>query len=431
MSRPIMLIDGNNFFVSCERIFRPDLRNKPTIVLSSNDGCAIARSAEAKALGIKMGQPYFQFREFGERNNLTVLSANFGLYTEISERVRTILEQFSPNVNPYSIDESFVDLSGFEHRDLAVYGREIRAAILQQVGIPTGVGIGPTKTLAKAANWAAKKFKQLGWIADIYTDPSRARRMLELMPIEEVWGVGKASAGQLKKLNVNTALQLADADRTLLRKHFSIATIRTAEELSGKESLPWEADTALNQQVIATRSLGTPVDDPQTLFSSIAHHIGRGARKLRGQGAVACQLSIMMRTNGFANNKAQYAPSATTRLRAPTADTSILTSAAKQLFERIYRSGYLYAKSGITLSEISPAVAEQTDLFAAFEVDEESSALMSAVDAINRRFGKNLVSTGSVAQGDSWQPKADFLSPHYLARWSDIPTARARVLQQR
>jgi len=425
--RPIMLIDGNNFFVSCERIFRPDLRNQPTIVLSSNDGCAIARSPEAKALGIKMGQPWFQFREHGERHGLVVLSANFGLYTDISERVRTILEQFSPNVNPYSIDESFVDLSGFEHKDLAIYGHEIRAAILKRVGIPTGVGIGPTKTLAKAANWAAKKFKAMEWIVDIYTDPTRARRMLALMPVDEVWGVGRASAAQLQALGIHTALQLADADRTMLREQFSISLIRTAEELSGRESLPWEADTAINQQVIATRSLGTATDDAETLFSSIAHHVGRGARKLRSQGAVAGQLSVMMRTNGYANSQAQYAPSATCRLPAPTADTTVLTAAAKRLFERIYRAGYRYAKTGITLSEIAPAVAEQADLFAEPAPENDGPNLMEVVDAINRRFGKNLVATGSIAQGHHWQPKAEYLSPHYLSRWSDLPSARARA----
>lgn len=282
--------------------------------------------------------------------------------------------------------------------------------------------------MAKAANWAAKKFKGMEWVVNIYTDPQRARKMLELMPVEEVWGVGRASSTQLQALGITTALQLADADRTLLRKkQFGISIIRTAEELSGRESVPWEADTAINQQVIATRSLGSPTDDAGTLFSSIAHHIGRGARKLRDQGAVACQLTVMMRTNGFAANQKQYTPSATTRLRAPTADTTVLTGAAKHLFERIYRAGFQYAKTGITLSEIAPAIAEQADLFSAPVTEEVGSNLMEVVDAINRRFGKNLVAAGSVGQNDKWQPKADHLSPHYLARWSDIPTATAHV----
>jgi DNA polymerase V len=426
MSLIVALIDVNNCFASAERVFQPELMGKPLVVLSSNDGCAIARSVEAKALGIKMAAPYYEFRHLEGSRGLIVRSANFSLYTNLSERIRSILETFTPSMVPYSIDESFLDFTGLEHFGLETYAHQIRSAVLQQTGMPTGIGIGTSKTLAKAAQWATKQYPATRGVVDIATDPKRRKRLLDIMPVGEVWGVGKATATKLEKRGITCAGQLAQSDPATIKQHFGVMLSRTAMELQGVPVLAWEEDYQVSQQIIASRSLGEKTDDRETLFASIAHHVERGARKLRAQKASAQQICVSFRTNAFASQDRQYAPSVSATLIRPTADSSMLVAKAKQLFDQAYRPGYRYGKTGIVLSGIELEARRQEDLFAEQdEAAEGNDSLMNAFDAINQRFGLGTLTVGSVKQGGDWQPKAEMRSPNYTGDWGQLPLVRA------
>ena len=284
MNDLICLVDCNNMFASCELAFRPDLKGIPVVVLSSNDACCIARSYEAKALGIKMAQPYHEVKHFERSHGLVSFSANFTLYTDMSQRIVSILEGFSADVSPYSIDESFCLIPALKNMDLEKAGAEMRQAILQQTGIGTGVGISTTKTLAKLANGAAKKFPMTGGVVDLVTDPNRRERLLDVMPINEVWGVGKALTAKLQAMGVNTALDLAKFGEQAAKSQFSVTLARTVSELNAVPAIPWEDDVVLNHQIIASRSFGSKITDKETVFASIVHHVGRGVKEAQGAG---------------------------------------------------------------------------------------------------------------------------------------------------
>ncbi len=426
MSLVVALVDVNNCFASAERVFQPELVGQPLVVLSSNDGCAIARSAEAKELGIKMAAPYHEFRHLESSAGLVVRSANFSLYTNLSERIRSILETFTPSMVPYSIDESFLDLTGFEHQGLETYAHRIRSAVLQQTGMPTGIGIGSSKTLAKAAQWATKQYPATGGVVDIVTDQERRKRLLDIMPVGEVWGVGKATATKLEERGITLAGQLTELDSATVKQHYGVMLGRTVTELQGIPTLAWEEDYQVSQQIIASRSLGQKTDDRDTLIASIAHHVERGARKLRAQKACAQQISVSIRTNAFASKDRQYTPSATANLVRPTADSSILIAKARQLFEQVYRPGYCYGKTGIVLSGIQLDSYAQDDLFTEHEeTAKDNDVLMTTLDAVNRRYGLGTLTVGSTQQGENWQPKAEMRSPNFTGNWDELPVVRA------
>ena len=429
MSPAIALVDVNNCFASAERVFQPELAGKPLVVLSSNDGCAIARSAEAKALGIKMAAPYHEFRHFEQSHGLVVRSANFSLYTNLSERIRTILETFAPSIVPYSIDESFLDLTGFEHQGLERYAGRIRRAVLQQTGMPTGIGIGTTKTLAKAAQWGTKQYPATGGVIEIVTDPARRERFLKIMPVAQIWGVGRATSTKLERAGISTAAQLANLDPAVARVQYGVRMGRTVAELRGVSALPWEDDHQVNQQIIASRSLGEKTGDRATLFASIVHHIERAARKLRCQQASAQQLSISIRTNPFSCQDRPCARTLAVMLPQPTANSSQLVTKARQLFDEIYRPGYLYAKTEIILSAIQLDAHRQADLFTGVsDKHQGNKCLMGVLDAINQRYGPGSLTVGSRHQGGNWQPRAEMRSANFTGSWDELPVAKAGQL---
>jgi len=373
MDKIIALCDVNNCFASSEVVFQPELAGKPLIVLSNNDACAIARSKEAKQMGIKMAQPYFQFRDL-QKKGLLVRSANFSLYTNLSERIRAVLETLSPSVVPYSIDESFLDLTTLPIIELESYAKTIQQTVLKQTGMPVGVGVAESKTLAKAANWAAKKYPKTGGVVSIAGEVDKRERMLKIMPVGEVWGVGRATTKKLATMGVESALDLAKLDPKEMREQFSIVLSRTIDELNGVEALEWDPDYSLNKQIIASRSLGKRTDDPEVLFAAISNHIARASKKLREQDAVCKSMSVYIRTN-VSNSTIKNGQSnrmETVSFVQPTSDNRILLHQAKKVFDIIYRAGYQYAKAGVTLQEILPSSEVQVDLFTEADLNEKS-----------------------------------------------------------
>ncbi len=374
-----------------------------------------------------MAQPYFQVRHFEKTHGLVVFSANFTLYTDMSQRIVTILQNFSPDVNPYSIDESFCIVPKVYSRDLDAYGKTVRQAVLQQTGIGTGVGIATTKTLAKLANVAAKKYPKTGGVVDLITDPKRRERLLSIMPVNEVWGVGKALTTKLDAIGITTALELAQLSTTRAKSQFSVVLSRTVAELNGESVLPWEEDHVINQQIIASRSLGGKITDKETIYASIVHHVGRGVRKLRAQEAVATSISVSIRTNAYAADSAQYSNTATAYLPSPSDDMSTFATLAREAFNSVWREGHAYATTGITINDIIPKANVQSDLFAepTESSSEKSEALTSTVEKINQRYGLGTAIVASQRQGTHWQPRSEHRSPEYTTRWSDIPLVKA------
>ncbi len=426
MNDIICLVDGNNMFASCELAFRPDLIGKPVVVLSSNDACCIARSYEAKALGIKMAQPYFEVRHFEKTHGLIAFSANFTLYTDISSRIVSILEGFTPHVAPYSIDESFCRFPPLTGMDLLKLGNDIRSTILTQTGIGTGVGISTTKTLAKLANNAAKKFPKTGGVVDLVTDEKRRERLLAVMEINEVWGIGKALNKKLRAMGIITALDLAKFGESAANSQFSVTLARTVSELNGIPALPWEDDIELNDQIIATRSFGEKIFDKETVIASLSYHVSRAVKKLRLQNAVAHSITIHIRTNANSKIDKQYSNSYTCRSSTPINDVVTFTKMAKAGLDEIWRDGFPYAKSGITLNEIESKNHLQEDLFASDDNhDEKKNDMQSVIESINTRYGLGAANVGSAKSGGNWQPKSENRSPNYTTSWADIPTIKA------
>lgn len=417
------LIDCNNFYVSCERLFRPDLRERPVIVASNNDGCAIARSAEAKSLGIKMGTPLFKIEQLIREHRIEVFSSNYALYADISNRVMTTIEQMVPNLEVYSIDEAFAELTGVERAvSLDSFGHELKDTILRWVGMPTCVGIAPTKTLAKLANYGAKQYPKTGGVVDL-SDRSRQRRLLAITPVDEVWGVGRRLAARLNTLGITTALELAECDLKTLRKQFSVVLERTARELLGESCLSLEQIPLPKKQIVVSRSFGQPVLTIDAVQSALSNFITRAAEKLRSEKQCARQLTVFMRTNPFRQNNPQYGNSATHTLSVPTQDSRELLALTRDLSERIYRPGFYYAKAGVMLCDFYAPGVFQPSLFETTESKPNSQALMDVIDKLNRTKSGS-VYFASQKKTQDWQMKRERLSPSYTTRWADIPKVR-------
>jgi DNA polymerase V len=421
----IALADANNFYVSCERVFRPDLIGKPVGVLSNNDSIFVARSQEVKALGIKMGTPVFQVQHLIDRHKIRLFSSNYTLYAEFSVRVMSLLEEFAPSVEVYSIDEAFLDLTGVCDQDPIAYGHRIKKAVFRATGIPVCVGIGPTKTLAKLANFAAKKWKQTGGVLDL-SDPQRREKLMRIVPVGEVWGIGARTAAKLNQLGIHTVWDLACQPADRIHNQFNIVIARTVLELNGVSCLEWEEITPDKQQIVCSRSFSRRLTEYRELAEALAAFGSRAAEKLRGQNSVAGGLTIFLRTNPFNPQEPQYQRVASTRLPTPTQDTRVIVGAANRLLKEIFRAGYNYQKCGVQLSHIQPAtLPEQMDLFEreAF-AHTESEKLMQTVDRINRRFPKGI---GIAAAGfrQDWQPKAERISKRYTTDWRELVIVRA------
>lgn len=418
------LVDCNNFYASCERLFRPDLEGRPVVVLSNNDGCIVARSREAKALGIKMGVPIHKIRDLVRQHHIVVFSSNYALYGDLSARVMTTLEALAPAVEVYSIDEAFLDVTGLSrHHSLTDFGQHVRDTIDRCVGLPVCVGIAPSKTLAKLANHAAKTYPKTGGVVDL-SDPARQRRLLKLVPVDEVWGVGRRLTEQLAQLNIHTALDLADADPKWLRKQFSVVLERTVQELNGIACMKLEHHPPAKQQIISSRSFSRPITALDEMRAAIATYLSRAMEKLRGERQTALSLQVFIRTSPFREQDPQYSNAATGQLTEPTADTRRIQALAMSLLDRIWQPGYRYAKAGVMLSDFYRDGAFQPELLDSTETDRsKSEALMDVLDEINESgLGKIWLARQGAQRG--WAMKRDHLSPSYTTRWRDLKTVR-------
>ena len=435
------LVDGNNFYVSCERVFRPSLNGKPVIVLSNNDGCAIARSNEAKALGVKMGHPWFQIRHLEESHGLVALSANFELYADLSERMASLVAGFGTAQEIYSIDESFVELTGVRG-DLTERARTLRSRILQWVGIPCGIGIGQTKTLAKLANHIAKTAERtpgrypaaLAQVCNLA--PLTHAQLTQLMAhtdVGEVWGIGARIAAQLKANGVHDVAALAELDPAAVRRRWSVTVERTVRELQGTPCIELEEVAPNKQEIATTRSFGHPVTQLNDLCEAVTEFATRAAQKLRGQDSHCGQVLCFIRTSPFRPGK-QYSRSVIVPLVRPSADTRALVQAAIRGLMAIYRPGYRYAKAGVMLLELHRADNVQGELdftaggAALNGASHGAPALMSAIDGLNDRYGRGTVQLASAGVTDArraWSMKQERRTPRYTTRWHEMPIARA------
>lgn len=425
----IALVDANNFYVSCERVFRPDLIGKPVAVLSNNDGCVVSRSQEIKDLGVKMGVPAFQIQHLVKRYNIHLLSSNYCLYADLSARVMSLLEEFTPRLEIYSIDEAFLDLSGLSacDRDPIAYGQQIRQAIIRQTGIPVCVGMGPTKTLAKLANFAAKKWKQTGGVLDL-SDPIRREKLMKIVPVGEVWGIGRQTTKRLNQLGIQTVWDLASQSPNTIQSQFNVVVARTVLELNGISCLDLEEVAPDKQQIVCSRTFSRKLTTLDELNRAMSEYGSRAAEKLRRQHSVTGCITVFLRTNPFALNDPQYQRSATVTLDAATQDTRAIIHVALASLSTIYKAGYGYQKCGVQLGAIQPATQpSQLDLFELSSPQNDaannSAALMHALDSINRRFPK-AVSIASSGFDHSWKPKADNRSPRYTTDWRELVLVR-------
>lgn len=427
------LVDGNNFYVSCERVFDPRLEGRPVVVLSNNDGCVVARSGEARALGIGMGVPVFQVRDVIRRHKVVVLSSNYTLYGDMSQRMMAVIGQFSPRQEIYSIDESFVDLAGFGHLDLQAYGQEMRRRVQAWVGIPTCVGIAPTKTLAKLANRCAKKRPEYGGVCDwSRLHPAQLEHLLSTFAAGDVWGIGHRWGAKLLAMGIRSARDLATADAALLRGRFGVVMERTARELRGISCMALEEAGADRKQIVSSRSFGRATRSLADLEEAVTQYTCRAAEKLRRQAGACATLQVFLQTNSFNTGEPQYHPVATVRLAAPSDDSLRLTGAALSGLRRIYRPGFRYVKAGVMFNEIRPAAVRQMQLFedggeglASAREAGARSRLMAVMDRVNRRAGRGTLQLASAGIRNAWAMKRGQMTPAYTTQWQELPVARA------
>jgi DNA polymerase V len=424
MPTAIALVDVNNFYASCERLFRPDLKGRPIVVLSNNDGCVVARSAEAKAMGIKMGVPYFQIRDTYEAQGGIWFSSNYALYGDMSQRVMTTLEGMAPTVEVYSIDEAFVELSESWAGDLVAYGRQIRERVQQWTGLTVGVGIGPTKTLAKLANYAAKKWAATGGVVDL-RDEARRARLMAITPIEEVWGIGRRLTAKLESQGIRTVAELVAADPKSLRRQYGVVVERTVQELRGIPCADLEQLAQAKQQIICSRSFGERITQIGPMHQALAGYMERAAEKLRAEGMCCRHVTLFIRTSPFSDKAPYYGNQVSTRLAMPTHDTRALLAQIPALLPRIWRDEQRYQKGGVMLADFTPMGMQQGDLFAGDQQAPRSEALMQVIDKINRgRLGKVYFAARG-RDTREWMMKREQLSPRYTTCFNELPAVKA------
>ena len=416
-------MDGNSFFASCEKVFRPDLTDRPVIVLSNNDGCVVARSKEAKKLGIKMCQPYFQIEEFCIRENVAVFSSNYELYANLSGRMMsTIASQV--DCNPYSIDECFANMSGYEGlgTDLTQLGFQIKDKVFKDVGIPTCVGIAPTKTLAKYCNHLAKRYAGLKGVCNwLDLTPQRQAKALACEPVSEIWGVGRRYTEHLGKMGIRTALDLARADAEAIRDRFGITLSMTVRELQGTSCIPLELVKPKRQQILRSRSFSHLVCDKDDLLGAVTFHAQECGRTLRREGTVAHTVGIILNTNPFRLQDVQQHAYPCIGLPYPISDTNTIIHYARRLLNQTYRRDCLYKRAGVYVGEVVPKDAVTKDLFEETET-EQQQIICELMDSINTRYGKNTLCFAASKLGkDAWEMSRARLSPGYTTCWKDLP----------
>lgn len=422
------LVDVNSMYCSCERVFNPALVGKPVVVLSNNDGCAIARSNEAKALGIKMGTPWFQLKDMVNKHGLIALSSNYTLYANLSDRFTSVLRDFSPNVEVYSIDEVFLSLNGLQrlwssHTEM---GHAMKNRVYRDCMLPVCVGFGNSKTLAKLGNHVAKKRTEYQGVCDLASMSVRELdTLMGSIDVFDVWGVGRRIGEKLQGLGITTAKGLRDASPKWIRSHFSVVLERTVDELNKVPCLELEEIAPPKQQIICSKSFGNPVLTLDELRESVSAYASRAAEKLREQDSVCGAIQVFIMTNRFRPQDDQYSNSMTICLESPTDDTRSLVGAATAALRRLYRPGFSYKKAGVMLSDISSKGITQLSLFDGNRAPARSSTLMETLDVLNQRFGRNTVTLASNGVKQRWQAKFERRTPRYTTRWDELPKVKA------
>ncbi|RAP34864.1 DNA polymerase V, subunit C [Legionella quinlivanii] len=412
------LIDCNNFYASCERLFRPDLLTTPIVVLSNNDGCVIARSNESKALGIGMGAPFFEVKALCKKHKVKVFSSNYTLYGDISHRVMRLIEAHWPETEIYSIDEAFLDLSTLPESKRFSFCENLQKTILKGVHIPTSIGIGKTKTLAKAANFIAKKKLQ----TPVFDITGSEARWLSQLEVSDVWGIGRQWSKKLNGLGIQTALDLAESDANLMRNKFSVVMQRIVLELNGVSCLELETPEP-KQSIMSSCSFGGLQSDYQVIQEGISHHCATASAKMRKQGLTTQYLSVFIRSNPFREDTKQYANSIGFRLVNPTDDVRVITKWAKYCLKKIYQPGIFYHKSGVLLNDLTSNRFYQADLFNQPSDLQHSTTLMHLMDSVNQKYGARTLRLAAEGFQKSWSMKRQLMSPCYTTRWSDLPIA--------
>jgi len=407
------LIDCNSFYASCERVFRPDLAKTPIVVLSNNDGCVIARSYDAKPF-VKMGAPYFQIRDDLRRHGIQVFSSNYALYGDMSERVMTIIESMVPAVEVYSIDEAFADLSGIPG-DLTEFGRTIRSAVYKRTGIPVGVGIAPTKTLAKLANHTAKRLQaHTGGVVDI-CDPVKRDWVLRNTDVGDVWGVGRRMKAHLESMQIRSAMDLAKADPWTLRRKFSVVIEKTARELCGTSCLELSETEPPKQEICSSRMFGKRLTTIEPIKEAVVTYVHRAAEKLRAQNSLCKKIRVSIRTGMFNPEEAKYANGALIELPYPTNDVRLLCTAASEAIDQLFRPGFKYSKAEVLLMDLRQPGEFTQDLFAQSQ-PQAAEKVMGVLDRINQRWGSGTLRAASVPADPAWGMRREMMSSSFTTR---------------
>ncbi|RJT32564.1 translesion error-prone DNA polymerase V subunit UmuC [Rahnella woolbedingensis] len=415
-----LLCDVNAMYASCEQIFRPDLKGKPVLVLSNNDGAIVALNKEAKKLGIKRFAPYFQAKEIIKKNQVSCFSSNYALYGDMSARIMTILESLAPEITPYSIDEAFLTVTGIDScESFLTFGQRVRETVLKQTGLTCGIGIAQTHTLAKLANHAAKTWPATGGVVDL-SDRERQRKLMALLPVGETWGIGRKLTEMLNTMGIKTVLQLADANLHLMKRTFGVVVERTIRELNGTSCISVE-ELPAKQQIICSRSFGERITQLEDMRQAVCQYAERAAEKLRQERQYCRHVSVFVRTSPYADEP-YYGNNANQILMLATQDTRDIVAAAMKALEQIWQDGYRYQKAGIVLNDFCNRPG-QIDMFDETPPRVNSKQLMHIVDHINQS-GLGKVWFAGQGIDKSWKMKREMLSPAYTTRWSDIPIVR-------
>jgi len=410
------LVDCNSFYASCEAVFQPHLQNKPIVVLSNNDGMVVAKNKQAKALGLDLGAPYFEIKDILKKHKVHAFSSNYTLYGDMSHRVMCTLRELTSDVEVYSIDEAFLDLRCFAHRDLLEYGRVIRETVMQWTGIPVSIGIAPTKTLAKAANKIGKK----GDGVVVLDTKEKMDAALETFPIEDIWGIGSRRYKMLFQRGVRTAKQLRDLELKWVRKKMTVTGEQMVRELRGEPCYGWDEQPQSKKQIICSRSFGNFLTELKDLEEALVFYASRAAERMRQQGSVASDLMVFFETSRFSGP--QYFPSAVVNLPRDTNFTPDIISATKAGIRKIFRKGYRYRKGGVMLMGLSPAGNRQYDLLSD-RTESKQETLMKTLDGLNKRYGANSVFYAATGIKREWQMMRKLKSPHYSTNWDELPVA--------
>jgi DNA polymerase V len=417
------LVDCNNFYASCERVFAPALEGVPMVVLSNNDGCVIARSGEAKALGVPMGAPMFKVRDLVQRHGIRVCSSNYALYGDMSARVMAVLHSFAPGVEVYSIDEAFLDLTGFAGMDPVAHGHRLRVDVRRWTGIPVSVGIGPTKTLAKLANHLAKTRVDSGGVWH-FSDPTARCAVLATVPVGEIWGIGHRHAKMLSSHGIKNARDLHDAPDRWVRARMGVTGLRTVLELRGQACIGLAAQPPAHKTRVVSRSFRDPILSRDVLGEAVASFAASAGEKLRAAKQVAGGLSIFIKTSRFAEGANHYADTATILLPEAANDTATLIGAALRGFGNIFHPGYRYKRAGVMLFDLGPEGGGMKSLFGS-AASPRAAALTVACDRLNQRLGRGAIRYGAEGITGRWQTRRQFSSPRYTTCWDEIPVVRA------